>query len=529
MAGAFKSLDTSDVRITPFRAYKAFSGASSYTTYSLAISSTPAELGNDALDTVANLYTTNDILKDSVWKSINHLFYQNYYSNTKASFGPYNFDYQPRLLSPQALMLSLPQRNTGEGLAPNTLELVINGIKYTNDLYNNLIPTTGRWGVDGEISASNVVFSLKPTRLTKDYDNIVDYTTGSVGLLDYATDTYPSSVKVSNCYVSGGQSTTTLTLQQTASIVIYPNAPEYNSAFNFTSRDFAISLTFDPSQTTTTCTLVEKYETNYTIAVDENGNTQTQLEKRIPYSLVYRPSDSKIGFRKSDGITTLAYTSSFTYTTGKVLTLTRSGSTISLIHDSNVEQFTDTFASGGLDYLCSNNSPIYLGSDQNLTKSYGLKLGNVHFYDTYLSASHVNNSLQRADSYYVNNPYATAGNVFPQHGIIVITDNQVVSEATTGITSIQYRGTTTIYENEISCTVSAGEFNFSTNPSLQRYNPISNQYELQGYATASSFKPYITQIGLYDNLGRLLVVSKLSQPIKLPDNVDTTFIVKFDR
>ena len=196
MAGAFKSLDTSDVRITPFRAYKAFSGASSYTTYSLAISSIPAELGNDALDTVANLYTTNDILKDSVWKSINHLFYQNYYSNTKASFGPYNFDYQPRLLSPQALMLSLPQRNTGEGLAPNTLELVINGIKYTNDLYNNLIPTTGRWGVSGEISASNVVFSLKPTRLTKDYDSIVDYSTGSAGLLDYATDTYPSSVKV---------------------------------------------------------------------------------------------------------------------------------------------------------------------------------------------------------------------------------------------------------------------------------------------------------------------------------------------
>ena len=97
MAGVFKSLDSSDVRVTPFRAYKAFSGANSYTAYSLAISATPTDLGNDSLDTVSSLYTTNDVLKNSAWRSINHLFYQNYYDNTKASFGPYNFKNQPRL------------------------------------------------------------------------------------------------------------------------------------------------------------------------------------------------------------------------------------------------------------------------------------------------------------------------------------------------------------------------------------------------------------------------------------------------
>ena len=44
----------------------------------------------------------------------------------------------------------------------------------------------------------------------------------------------------------------------------------------------------------------------------------------------------------------------------------------------------------------------------------------------------------------------------------------------------------------------------------------------------SSWKPYVTQIGLYDEFNDLLAVAKLAQPIKLSDEIDTTFVVRFD-
>ncbi len=535
MAGVFKNLDRSDIRITPFRAYKAFSGASSYTTYLAEVSSTPAELGNDALDSNATLYTTDSVLKDSVWRSINHLFYQNYYDNTKASFGSYNHKNQPRQLLGAAGVVSLPQRYVGEGIAPNTLELVIAGVTYTNDIYNNLVPTTNRWGTNnaGFISASNVVFSLKPTRHTKDYLQTVNYTFASASEVAYGTDQYPSDVQVQNCKVGWSENvqyTTTLQLQQISSIVVRPIAPEYDRAFNFTNRNFAVSLTFDASSVTaTTCSLIEKFETVYTSSIDLNGNIQTQQVKRYPY-ILSRLSSGKIQFRKSDGVNTLTYTSSFTYG-GGTLTLSRSGSTFFLYNGSvDVDSFTDTFASTSIDYLCANDSPIYIGSNERLTQTNGLIVGNVHFYDTHISSQVQNNALNRTDAYFRNNPYATAGNVFPQHGMIVVTDDKVRQNLRdSGVSSMQYRGTTTIYENEYSCTISPGEFNFSNNPTLQKYSALTNQYELTDFATGSAFKPYITQIGLYNDYGQLLVAGKLSQPIQLPSKVDTTIIVKFDR
>ena len=42
------------------------------------------------------------------------------------------------------------------------------------------------------------------------------------------------------------------------------------------------------------------------------------------------------------------------------------------------------------------------------------------------------------------------------------------------------------------------------------------------------FSPYVTQVGLYNDTGELLLVAKLSQAIKIPNDKDLTFVVKFD-
>ena len=96
------------------------------------------------------------------------------------------------------------------------------------------------------------------------------------------------------------------------------------------------------------------------------------------------------------------------------------------------------------------------------------------------------------------------------------------------ITDVYVRGTQTIWEKELTCTVSPGEFNRSNNPTLQIYNAGTNQYEFKPFTTGSEFKPYVTSVGLYDDLGRMVAIAKIASPLQLPSNTDTTIIVRFD-
>ena len=86
-----------------------------------------------------------------------------------------------------------------------------------------------------------------------------------------------------------------------------------------------------------------------------------------------------------------------------------------------------------------------------------------------------------------------------------------------------------MWENEISCTINPGEFNLSYNRTLQEYDPLQNQFIFRPFIQNPDFKPYVTTIGLYNDLGELLVVGKLNTAIQMPSNMDTTFIVRYDR
>jgi hypothetical protein len=118
------------------------------------------------------------------------------------------------------------------------------------------------------------------------------------------------------------------------------------------------------------------------------------------------------------------------------------------------------------------------------------------------------------------------GNVFYNHGMMILTS---IPSKFADITSVTSRGTHTIWETEISCTVSPGEFGMSCNPTLQEYDPIYNDFVYRPFVTSSFFKPYVTAVGLYDDYNNLLAIGKLNTPIQTPNNVDTTFIVRFDR
>lgn len=530
MAGVFKTLDRSDVRITPFRAYKAFSGVTSYTTYSAILSTTPIELGNDAIDSDPTLYNANGYLKDSVWRTTNHLFYKHHYDNTKASFGPIDLINQQKLLYPNAFVISLPQTNIGEGLAPNTLEISINNKIITNDIYNNLVyqNDSTRWGNAEPLTASNVVFSLKEARFSSDLNKTL------TGTYDYFTDLYSGQVALTGV-VPTSASNFELKLANyndpSSSIQIKPYSPDTKKKFNFTNQDYTISFLIKSIRPgLQNQTIFEKGVTTEILGVDQNGELLKQTRSQWPYRLTLLSATQQLAFSKKGTAGSLDYTTSFTVAPNDVVYLTRLDSDFTIgVAGGASETFTDTLYN--YDDSCSNTGNIYILNGETGTSGSSMGLDRFTFYDRSYESQFFDR-LVPSTGYMRGNPYKVLGNVFPSHGLIAITDPLLQSELTnntTTISSLKYRGTTTIFETEVSCTIGPNEFNYSNNPSLLRYDGVRAEYVLQDFATGSAFRPFISQIGLYNDSGELLVAGKLSQPIQLPRNVDTTIIVRYDR
>ena len=95
------------------------------------------------------------------------------------------------------------------------------------------------------------------------------------------------------------------------------------------------------------------------------------------------------------------------------------------------------------------------------------------------------------------------------------------------IEEINYQGNHLIYENEYQCTVDEHEFNDTLNISARK-NQTNQDSELKDFVTGSLFSPYVTTIGLYNENQELLVVGKLGQPVRMSNETDTTFIVRWD-
>jgi hypothetical protein len=182
---------------------------------------------------------------------------------------------------------------------------------------------------------------------------------------------------------------------------------------------------------------------------------------------------------------------------------------------------------------------------------------------------------------FLNSPTGSlpAGNVFYNHGLIVLTKNSNALLTTTW--SLSFKSTETIYEHEYLLVVNEDEFNVSTNPTAtisvgetsemftdtngrttkvvsypgvkyirKRQITETGEYLDYGYVssvnsavsggfeqfeesgsidlTGSFLAPFITTIGLYNDDCELVAVAKLPQPIKSMPDVPINFIIRFD-
>jgi hypothetical protein len=600
MAGVFKSLDNSDVRITPFRAYKLWSetldangSGSIYTVYKANYNPTSNYLNPNPLrDTFdqGNPYfeqneptTADGKFQRVVHRSIDHLYYRDFYENNKAAFGSGNINKQYRYLEDQAYTISIPQSKFGESILPGSVEIVISGSVYdylttsslstltiTDDGFGNLyitsstIPSTrgstGAYNLHGEYVSGFKAYEWPSDQVYKyvgagPVSLAEDLSKGQWCMQTIYSNVYATYLTGSSQhflrYSPSGKNIPITTLQEldhigaawnfsaslSSSITIKPNVvSDYAWKYNFPNDDFFISFAIVPSAIPTNlagAVLISKQGPVTDLAVDTLGNTYSQvLPNAYPYKVSYT-TDRKIRFDRSNGISTFTLTSSVALPTASlnVISVYKSGSLIGITQYNPSFQGTNGSANSASCNIpekeVNNLSNVYIGNSYKLSEGFDGVIDNLKMYKGNIAIGN-KTYLEICNQIILSagNDNTRIGNVFYNHGMMTLTS--LISRFY-NIKSIKCRGTHTIWENEISCTIGPGEFNMSCNPTTQEYNSDYNDFTYRPFVTSSYFKPYITSIGLYDDYGRLLAIGKLSTPIQTPNNTDTTFVVKFDR
>ena len=175
-----------------------------------------------------------------------------------------------------------------------------------------------------------------------------------------------------------------------------------------------------------------------------------------------------------------------------------------------------------------------LGDVNGLTKTFILSSANDTNLDRWFGFN--SSSLEEScDIYAIQRK--EVGYVFYKQGMIVVSDprpryqNIFLGNGNWNYSNkpfqLNYKATKTIEEVSILCELNRDEFNVSQNASLRL---SSNEFDprLKSIVTGSNFRPYITQVGLYNDFGDLLAIAKLGSPLKKRQDVDVTINVKFD-
>ena len=585
MAGVFKSLDKADVRITPFGTYKLWSdtigsggSGSIYSVYqadynplSNYLNADPLkdtfDQGNPSFDQ-SDPATINGKYKRVVHKSIEHLFYRDFLKNNMAFFGDGDVNNQVRFLEDQAYVISMPQSKFGESILQGSVDmyvswsfginsgslssigsasgtwhivddlhgnLVISGSEYyspygqyiggayTNYTASVTIPIVGEWPFDETYKYTDI----GPINVTSSYNRgswqmQSAYKNTSVSF--YTGSKYPNP---SDLELLGAAMHFTSSLS--SSITIETNvAPDFNQYYNFENKNYSVSMMVRPTQLSTHTSgsvLLIKNGNAEDLRIDINGNVYTvPVSNNYPYKLSITSGSHKLKFEKEGGGNSISITSSLSMSLNNLyhIALTRSSSIYTLyvngIGSSSVDSITSTAV---VEKNSRNKANIYIGNTYSEDQGFNGLIDNVKIYGDVLGTNDINILHHTLG---VGN--TQIGNAYYSHGMMVLSS---IPARYSTIQTVSTRGTHTIWENEISCTVAPGDFGMSFNPTLQEYNPLQNEFVFKPYVTSSYFKPYITTIGLYNNRGDLVVIGKLSTPIQTPNNTDTTLIVRFDR
>lgn len=354
---------------------------------------------------------------------------------------------------------------------------------------------------------------------------------------------------------------------------------KHDTTFNELQRcdDWGLSLWISPNGLINTGSIVSKYTTKTEVYYNTREGKQMirtvnkpailpggDFSKRrtpIQLSLI----GDEIHYQASDGSTQLHISASTSYRDDWAHVFVKNSDNVCKLYING--QATGTSGSIPIGST-ANNANILLGQDTLLMdtgSSYNGKLAEMRMYKYALSD--VNIQSLSNQNFYSGSLYQSnvLGNIFYKNGQVVISspmpkyqdvlftgsfgnDATITDGTPSGLPNefkVAYNGQYTIYENNVMVRIPMGSFNVSTNPT-STYRPATGvdnscndigsgaekfngpgEFRKTMFITGSA-KPYITTIGLFNDVGQMLAVGKLAEPLENRDDIDMNIIVRWD-
>ena len=497
----FKKIDSSDVTVNAFQSYK------KWTIYSGSITSSVLPLQGiysdiNHLPALETELVYNDAanvdgsLQSVTYFSINHLFYKNK-SEPFKTYGPTDLTKTKKALFQTASIFSFPQIRIGEGIKPASFSFTssVSG-SYASDRYGNIYDTA--------YNSASIVSDVKW------YEGFNEY-------FDTSRISYTSN---NITYVPGIITTTgqqrSLGLAAKFSGSSYIDTPI--QGLYDRNHDYAISFFISGGNTTTSNQLIMT-------------KAATAIAPTYPFKIELSGSNQLIfSSAGSTSFKTIITSSAQVSSSWNHVVCQKSGSSMQMyingtLHSSTTSPLyiipTSPFsASARID----NVDTLKIGGFSTNSSNLQGYLDEIRIFNKSLNASQISALNDRTEGGTVlQNQYV--GNVFSKQGLIVFSsaDYRINNMIKTPFTA-SYRSSVTIHELSVISRLDAGDFNMSTNITLT----ADDDATFRSFVSSSTFTPYITSIGLYNDAGELLAIGKLAQPIRKRTDVDMNFLIRLD-
>ena len=538
-AEVFKKIDPSDLKFNPFQVHKTFNILSSSAVTdeyapleAVYVSNLPAISSSLEFNDAKNV---DGSYKFNIYNSVNHLFYA-YKKQPDKAYGYIDLNNASRFLYESASVFSIPQKKMGERIKPDSFTYINNNsISLASDRYGNIYDVdidTGSFAGEGTFyEGFNEYFD---TSRVKFYDQAGfggNFATfgwwENITYVDGVTTTDGSQLPIGLAARFSSASLSTRLIGN------YDRDNDYTISFFITGGNTTNANQLVAGKVLAPRSILSLYSSDpgitlqYPFAIELSGSNQ------IIYSI-------SAGDQDVFSITSSAEVSS----SWNHILCQKSGSEMQMYINSILHS-SQSF---------SGIIPTTFGSSSagNIDNPYTLKIGGYYpsYVKEHLDAVHpgyesgdlqgdldeiriFNKALTQAQITSLSDRSEgggmlqtnRVGNLFYSNGFAVISSPDYRYENIINMPyTASYKSTITTYEMSSLCRIDSGEFNLTTNPTTT----LDNNYTYKSYVTGSSFQPYITTIGLYNELGQLLAIGKLANAIRKRDDIDMNIHVSLD-
>ena len=548
----FRPIRTNDFQRRSFKAHKnyrvtstAFTTASGYINHNAIYHALPINVGHIAEDYPVNL--SDDTNQHVIWHSLNHRYYK-YPYNPVRSAELTNASKTFKHLYESASCLIAPYLQVGDRIKPGSFTGT-----FTHGHVYNLIDDGNGNLLDTGINSSSFASSSR-----------------DIFHLSFNKEFNASILNTSNITIGPGITTTGISLTSGLSAMINSTNShiriKHKDKFNKFNRTDDWTIAFwskiSPTSNATHFPILSKggvqeklklnQKTGIIETVDEItsmiGITSSYDNLRTPFIIGFESNNNSGSwhFQSSNGSNSLHMQTNLTdYKATDVdwkhIAIRNSASFCQILVDGIASDASGSIPGG----ITANMSDMIIGSFiSGSMMTPNSELAELRMYDYAVSDTGITSLANR--NYLSGQLYQTsiAGNIFYRNGEIVISSPMpkynTGSGAFNNTFDISYKGTHTIYENEVLIRVPKGQFNASLNPT-STFTPATDKLLTQAEQsnslpgdhrktmfTSGKVNPYITTIGLYNDDAQLVAVSKLAQPIQKRDDIDMNFIIRWD-